>query len=655
MNVDVKREDIDICHRIKRKKSNPIIVRFISHKVKRALYKQRVKLKNISGSQLFPSAPATARPSSNRIFVNENLTAHRRNLVRMANDMKQDGILKGVWTVDGKIFVKTSPEDIQRVHHPNLNIYSYVSKALNVKSRLDFILIAKNLTKHVKSIGITNSIAPDHKTVFLCLSLPNNSPRGPGFWKFNNTLLKDDSYIFKIRDLIPRLREEYASLKDKRLVWELIKMEIRDNTISFAKRKARAALKREVQISKRLEELDHEICNSDNLSDIENTLNEYDNLKTEFQSIYEEKGRAAIFRSKCRWVEKGERPTKYFFNLEKRNYNRKTITELQTRDNVTIKEEVKILQQIEKFYEDLYSSKTTVTQEAFDEFIRGIEIPELSNEEQEQMEGIFTLEEYKRILESFEDNKSPGEDGFTAEFYKHFFDLIGLDLIQSLNQAFKDGELSISQRRGVITLIPKEDSDLLDIQNWRPITLLNIDYKIAFKALAKRIESVLPKLVHSDQTGFMKGRYIGENIRLINDVMEYTMSEKKGGILVSLDFKKAFDILEWQFIMKRRGVITLIPKEDSDLLDIQNWRPITLLNIDYKIAFKALAKRIESVLPKLVHSDQTGFMKGRYIGENIRLINDVMEYTMSEKKGGILVSLDFKKAFDILEWQFIMK
>ena len=111
LNVNVKREDIDICHRIKRKKSNPIIVRFISHKVKRTLYKQRVKLKNISGSQLFPSAPATARPSSNQIFINENLTAHRRNLVRMANEMKQDGLLKGVWTVDGKIFVKTSPED----------------------------------------------------------------------------------------------------------------------------------------------------------------------------------------------------------------------------------------------------------------------------------------------------------------------------------------------------------------------------------------------------------------------------------------------------------------------------------------------------------------------------------------------------------------
>ena len=173
-------------------------------------------------------------------------------------------------------------------------------------------------------------------------------------------------------------------------------MEIRDNTISFAKRKARAALKREVQISKRLEELDHEICNSDNLSDIENTLTEYDNLKTEFQSIYEEKGRAAIFRSKCRWVEKGERPTKYFFNLEKQNYNRKTITELQTSDNVTIKEEVKILQQIEKFYEDLYSSKITVTQEAFDEFIREIEIPELNKKNRNKWKGFLPWRSVKR-------------------------------------------------------------------------------------------------------------------------------------------------------------------------------------------------------------------------------------------------------------------
>jgi len=94
LNVNVKREDIDICHRIKRKKTKPIIARFIRHKVKRALYKQRAQLRNVSFSQLFPSASAAARASSNRISINENLTSHRRNLVRIANGGRKTDYLK---------------------------------------------------------------------------------------------------------------------------------------------------------------------------------------------------------------------------------------------------------------------------------------------------------------------------------------------------------------------------------------------------------------------------------------------------------------------------------------------------------------------------------------------------------------------------------
>ena len=127
---------------------------------------------------------------------------------------------------------------------------------------------------------------------------------------------------------------------------------------------------------------------------------------------------------------------------------------------------------------------------------------------------------------------------------------MGNDLIASFNEAHVKGELRISQRRGVITLTPKEDGSLLDLSNWRPITLLNADLKIATKAIAKRLEHVLPNLIHSDQTGFVKGRYIGENIRLIADVMETTKSLNLSGILTSLDFRKAFDSLEWPFIMK---------------------------------------------------------------------------------------------------------
>ena len=120
--------------------------------------------------------------------------------------------------------------------------------------------------------------------------------------------------------------------------------------------------------------------------------------------------------------------------------------------------------------------------------------------------------------------------------------------MESLNAAYENGQLSISQSRGIITLIPKEESSLLELKNWRPITLLNVDYKIASKAIAKRIEPILPSLIHPDQTGFVKGRYIGENIRLIADVTEQTRKLNLSGILLSLDFQKAFNTLEWSCI-----------------------------------------------------------------------------------------------------------
>ena len=84
-------------------------VKYVSHKVKTQLYKERVKLKNVNISDLFPSATSATRAEATRIFLNENLTSYRRKIVNRANEMRRDGLLLSVWTLDGKIFVKTSP------------------------------------------------------------------------------------------------------------------------------------------------------------------------------------------------------------------------------------------------------------------------------------------------------------------------------------------------------------------------------------------------------------------------------------------------------------------------------------------------------------------------------------------------------------------
>jgi len=109
----------------------------------------------------------------------------------------------------------------------------------------------------------------------------------------------------------------------------------------------------------------------------------------------------------------------------------------------------------------------------------------------------------------------------------------------------------------VITLIPKEDANLKDLLNWRPVTLLNVDYKIASKAISTRTEKVLPLVINSNQTGFVKGLSIGENIRLISDILEQTEAQDIPGILLLLDFRKPFDTVEWGVIQNALDLFNL--------------------------------------------------------------------------------------------------
>jgi len=110
----------------------------------------------------------------------------------------------------------------------------------------------------------------------------------------------------------------------------------------------------------------------------------------------------------------------------------------------------------------------------------------------------------------------------------------------------------VTQRQGVITCLPKEGKSKFYIKNWRPISLLNVDYKICSSSIAQRLKKVLHTIISETQVGFMKGRYIGECTRLVCDLIDRCEDEEIPGLLIHvlLDFEKAFDSLEWSFISK---------------------------------------------------------------------------------------------------------
>ena len=176
--------------------------------------------------------------------------------------------------------------------------------------------------------------------------------------------------------------------------------------------------------------------------------------------------------------------------------------------------------------------------------------PKLTRKGRDLLEGELTESEMLTVLKKMKNNKSPGTDGFTVEFFKFFYSDLKVFIKNAINESYSGGKLSITQRQGLITCIQKGDKPKQFPKNWRQITLLNLVYKLASGCIAERIKLVLNKLISNDQTGFLSGRYIGENTRFIYDILHVTDALDIPGLLLIIDFEKAlFDSISWKFIM----------------------------------------------------------------------------------------------------------
>lgn len=129
-----------------------------------------------------------------------------------------------------------------------------------------------------------------------------------------------------------------------------------------------------------------------------------------------------------------------------------------------------------------------------------------------------------------------------------FWKQLGTLVLRGINYSYETGEFSVAQQQGIITLLPKENKSRQLLTNYRPICLLNTVYKLASAGIANRIKTVLNKLINEDQSDFISGRYIGENTRIIYDLMQLADEQNIPGLLLLVDFEKAFDSLSWSFI-----------------------------------------------------------------------------------------------------------
>lgn len=159
--------------------------------------------------------------------------------------------------------------------------------------------------------------------------------------------------------------------------------------------------------------------------------------------------------------------------------------------------------------------------------------------------------EFDIVVEKLKNNKSPGWDGLTAEFYKTFWKEIRPILYQSYLESIGYKFLSQSQRLGILTLIPKPKppTELVHMKNWRPITLLNVDYKMFAHVVKNRIMKAIPHLISNVQSGFQPGKSTADNLILMSTVLEnYLENPQDQGLILQIDFEKAFDSVEHEFL-----------------------------------------------------------------------------------------------------------
>ena len=163
----------------------------------------------------------------------------------------------------------------------------------------------------------------------------------------------------------------------------------------------------------------------------------------------------------------------------------------------------------------------------------------------------MTISEQEVILamKNFIYNKSPGNDGLTKEFCETFWEELKEPFMNLLDQTKVSKKLVTSQRQAVMKSLEKKDKDKSLISKWRPISLLNVDYKIISKIFASRLKKVLPNLILSQQTACVAQRCINGSRRIISDLLSVTKKVNFKEYLVITDIEKVFDSLHHTFLI----------------------------------------------------------------------------------------------------------
>lgn len=301
-----------------------------------------------------------------------------------------------------------------------------------------------------------------------------------------------------------------------------------------------------------LAKIDHfELLNESN-SLSSSDFAEWEQCKIALHNLYHQEESHWQQRAKLKWFLEGDQNTKFFHLTATQRQRKNTILSLEINGSLIFDTQI-IRDHITSYYKNLLGQSEPRLISLGNRLWSTSE--QLTPLQQSTLEIPFTLEEIKTTLFSCNPSKSPGPDGISFLFYQTFWDTISPDIL-TIFQSFYSCTLDISKfNLASICLIPKKE-DANNIKHFRPISLINCSFKLITKLLANRLSQVMDPLIDDSQSAYIKGRLIGDNIITAHELLHHVRITKQKGILLKLDFEKAFDKVNWDFlleILKARG------------------------------------------------------------------------------------------------------
>ena len=433
-------------------------------------------------------------------------------------------------------------EDVWRVQHPAEREYSYYSGMHKLHVRLDTFMCVAEMARYFKQAEYLSKTVSDHNPLIVKLQIGETRPAVP-LWRLQKESLEDPVFREDLRGRIrDYMRENWNTTENRATEWEALKVVVRGYCIGGTVQIKRMLDKELVEIEDkmRVEELKQgETGLSDELTDLKTQYNQVlervrcHNYKQYISKAHEMEGRASKLLAGLA-------------NPEQRGI---PLLKIQNAGGTTVSTQEEINEVFRDYYSKLYDKRNVPHQTEILEYLRAIPLKEITTEVAKELGGPVSPQEIRWAISAMAGGKTPGPDGLISEFYVVYVEELTPLLTEIYNLAWEQKVLPKSLREAVIVPLPKSSVPGAVPGAYRPLSMLNVDFKILSKILANRLAPHMRDLIHEDQCGFIPGRDTSLNLRRLYSVLlrEEGGDRAEAGLL-AVDLEKAFDSVEWGYL-----------------------------------------------------------------------------------------------------------